>query len=166
MRVNIANPPQMAKRSLNTLRHHMDANLPTVRKRGRRSLRTPERAAAIADALGRGLAVSAACAIAGIGTRTFHTWRNNNVAFQDQIEEAISRGIDNRLKRIEAASDSGDWRASAWLLEHTTDMFSKQRVVESVSYTQNNFTIPKELLDLIATTRRQHEKVITETSGD
>jgi hypothetical protein len=38
-------------------------------------------------------------------------------------------GISRRLKRIETASESGDWRASAWLLEHTqAEHFARSRV--------------------------------------
>jgi hypothetical protein len=146
--------------------YNMDSITPPVRKRGRRSLRTPATARAIAEALGRGLPLVHAAAVAGVTPQTVCSWRHNDAAFETQIQEAIARGVESRLRIIEAAAMT-DWRAAAFLLQTCQpEHFSKQRVVESVSYTQNNFTIPKELLDLIATTRRQNEKLITESSGN
>ena len=62
---------------------------------------------------------------------TFTTWRGRDEKFRQRIDAAIAKGIDRRLKKIEKASNAGDWRASAWLLEHcpgAAEHFSKSRV--------------------------------------
>ncbi|MHC1768167.1 MAG: transposase [Verrucomicrobiia bacterium] len=101
-------------------------NLP--RKTGRRSLRTPERATAIAEALGRGLPVAAACRIANVSPATYRDWRAKDQDFDEQCELAIAQGIQARLAIIEAASLT-DWRAAAWLLERCSpEQFSRNRV--------------------------------------
>lgn len=104
------------------------APLVTPAKVGRRSVRTPERAVAIAEALGRGLPVTAACRVAGICPGTYHDWRAKDEDFAEQIEVAIARGISARLAIIERAA-SEDWRAAAWLLERgAPEHFSRNRV--------------------------------------
>jgi hypothetical protein len=45
------------------------------------------------------------------------------------LQRSIARGADARLKKIEAAADAKDWRASAWLLEHCMpEHFAKNRL--------------------------------------
>jgi hypothetical protein len=61
---------------------------------------------------------SHACAVARIAFQTFCDWRNTDADFHRQIEEAVARGVNARLKVIEKAANLGDWRASAWMLEH------------------------------------------------
>ena len=96
---------------------------------GRPTVRTPARAKIICDGLARGLPFVHACAVAGITFQTFNVWRNRDEKFRAQIDESIAKGVDRRLKKIEDASDAGDWRASAWLLEHCQpEHFARNRL--------------------------------------
>ncbi len=96
---------------------------------GRPSKRTPRNAKLICDGLARGLPFTHACAVARVSLETFSSWRKNDEAFRQRVERAIAQGVDARLKKIEAASEAGDWRASAWLLEHCQpEHFAKNRL--------------------------------------
>jgi len=73
--------------------------------------------------------LSLAASAAGIAISTLHAYRNRHTAFAQEVEAAISRGVEARLKKIEDASNAGDWRASAWLLEHTQPQhFARNRI--------------------------------------
>ena len=85
-------------------------------RRGRRSVRTPENAAAIAAGLGRGIPLQYVCAAVGISKATVCEWRNSDQDFEAQIESAIAKGIESRMAIIDAAALK-DWRAAAWLLQ-------------------------------------------------
>jgi hypothetical protein len=81
--------------------------------------------------------------------------------FQQRLDEAIARGVEARLLKIQQASDAGDWRASAWLLEHTepSGQFCKSRVqVEAVGQFAHSFVIPQKTLDEIAEARERLER--------
>src|SRR5204863_7701795 len=70
-----------------------------------------------------------ATSVAGISQQTFFNWKRDDPDFQREIEEAIAKGVDARLQSIEKAADLGDWRASAWLLEHCQPQhFAKNRL--------------------------------------
>lgn len=89
-----------------------------TRKRGRRSKRTPQTAALICRLISTGVPYVHAASAAGIARSGFSKWRNADPAFEEQIQKAVALGVSRRLARIEEASEAGDWRASAWLLEH------------------------------------------------
>lgn len=139
------------------------------KRNGRPTVQTPARAKIICNALARGLPFVHACAIAGISGQTFSDWRRRDSAFQLQIEEAIARGVEARLKKIEEASAAGDWRASAWLLEHcpgSFEHFAKTRVqVEAVGQLEHTFVIPQQTLNEIAEARKKHEQRQIESKG-
>jgi hypothetical protein len=88
------------------------------RKPGAPTVRTRETAAVICDCVSRGMPFGHACSVAGISFQTFCDWRKDDAGFRQEIEQAVARGVDARLRVIEQASRLGDWRASAWLLEH------------------------------------------------
>jgi hypothetical protein len=138
-----------------------------MKRLGRPTVRTPARAKIICDGLARGLPFVHACAVAGITFQTFNVWRNRDEKFRAQIDESIAKGVDRRLKKIEDASDAGDWRASAWLLEHCqAEHFSKTRIqVEAVGSLEHSFIIPRETLDQIAEARARHEQKQLEGNG-
>jgi hypothetical protein len=127
---------------------------------GRRTVQTPERAKIICDALARGLPFVHACAIAGISFQTFSVWRTRDEKFRAEIDRAIALGVERRLKTIETAADTGDWRASAWLLEHCQpEHFSKSRIqVEAVGAIEHSFVIPQQTLNDIVEARARHER--------
>ncbi len=117
-------------------------------------------------ALGRGLPFVHACSVARISYQTFCTWRDRSTIFRKQIETAIAKGVLKRLKAIEKAGSKGDWRASAWLLEHCQpEHFAKTRIqVEAVGQFDHAFVIPRETLDKIAEFRARHERELTNGS--
>jgi hypothetical protein len=70
-----------------------------------------------------------ACAIAGICDQVWRNWKRDDPAFRARVDRAIARGVERRLKKIDRASNAGDWRASAWLLEHTQPQhFARNRI--------------------------------------
>jgi hypothetical protein len=100
----------------------MSATLPTKRRVGHPGKRNPKTARVLCRCVARGLPFRLACAVAKICQSTFCEWRNEDASFAAQIERAIAKGAEKRLKRIEDAARD-DWRASAWLLEHTLPQF-------------------------------------------
>jgi hypothetical protein len=132
-------------------------------KGGRPTVRTAEKAKQVAEALARGLPIAQTCAIVGISYPSLCKWRKADPEFEQEIQQALARGVDARLTIIEEAAKK-DWRAAAWLLERTLpESFGKQRTTESVSLVQNNtLIIPRELLDQLAESRRTNEKAIQE----
>ena len=66
---------------------------------------------------------------AGVTAMSLRTYRLKYPKFDTQVQEAIARGVEKRLKKIEHASDAGDWRAAAWLLEHCQpEHFARNRI--------------------------------------
>jgi len=99
------------------------------RRNGRPSKYSREAVATILRGLRRGFPVTLACEAGGICVATFNLWRRKYGKFDGSVRRALVTGISRRLKRIETASESGDWRASAWLLEHTqAEHFARSRV--------------------------------------
>jgi hypothetical protein len=80
------------------------------------------------SSIARGLPLTLACDAAGISHATFSNWRRERPRFAAAVLRAIARGADERLRKVEAAS-AQDWRAAAWLLEHTLPQhFAKSRL--------------------------------------
>jgi hypothetical protein len=106
----------------------------TTRNRGGRpTVRTPERAKILCDAIGRGCPYTHACAIANISFETFSQWRAADEKFRAQLETAVAEGVQKRLAVIEQALDSQDenvrLRSAQWFLEHTqSQFFAKSRL--------------------------------------
>jgi hypothetical protein len=107
----------------------------------------------------RGLPLTLACNAAGLTFTTLSNHRKKNPRFALALQKAAARGAAARLKKIESASSS-DWRAAAWLLEHTMPQhFAKSRIeVEAVGSLEHSFVIPRETLDQIAEARGRLER--------
>jgi hypothetical protein len=72
-----------------------------------------------------GLAAKAA----GVSSETFAQWRRKHPRFAELVQQAIAKGADEHLRRIEKAAEAGDWRASAWYLERILPQhFARNRV--------------------------------------
>lgn len=108
---------------------------PLAKKIGAPSRRTPEIAARIVEALKIGETYAGACAYAGISQSMFYEWKATDPEFLERVENALAELRMVHLARIEAAAQGdpaepavgskpakpakkGDWRASAWMLEH------------------------------------------------
>jgi hypothetical protein len=70
-----------------------------------------------------------AASAAGTSYTSLADYREKYPEFATALLKATATGVERRLKKIESASNSGDWRASAWLLEHCQpEYFSKARL--------------------------------------
>jgi hypothetical protein len=78
---------------------------------------SPERVAVIVSAIETGCPAAHAARAAGISDTTFYDWKKEFPEFRDAIAQAESRGMLKRLEAIQKAADSGQWTASAWVLE-------------------------------------------------
>jgi hypothetical protein len=85
---------------------------------GAKTIRTPEMAQLLSACVAKGLPYIMCCSVAGISRSAFFEWKSADPAFAEQLEQALARGALARLKVIEDGARQGDWRASAWLLEH------------------------------------------------
>ena len=91
---------------------------------------TPERIAAIIQALEAGMTRRAAAAHAGIHHSQFYRWLDADATLRDDIEKAESKAESRFLLRIAEAATKGTWQAAAWWLErrHPKDYALKNRV--------------------------------------
>lgn len=81
------------------------------------------------ELIAKGVPNSHACAAVGISVPAFCAYREKHEWFRDELARATGIGVEARLRKIENASAAGDWRASAWLLEHCQpEHFSKNRL--------------------------------------
>ncbi|WP_448539831.1 terminase small subunit-like protein [Roseiflexus sp.] len=88
-----------------------------MKKTGRPTKFTSERADIILDTLRRGASLAAAAAAAGVNPDTVLNWRRARRVFAIAVERAMAEGALRALDAIWTAAESGDWRAAAWLLE-------------------------------------------------
>jgi hypothetical protein len=136
-----------------------DLKPPAKVKVGAPTKRTAQLAKLICEAVGRGIPLTHSCALAGVSYSTFCDWRNEDENFRELLQAAIAEGVNRRLAQIEKAADLGDWRASAWLLEHTQpEHFSKSRVqLEHIGQVEHSFVIPQQTLNEISEARTRYE---------
>ena len=90
---------------------------------------TAETAARIFSAVSKGVPFGHAAKLAGICYTSFCNWRNKDAAFREQLDAAISLGVEKRLRMIQDAADAGDWRAAeAWLRLVLPMEYGRQRL--------------------------------------
>lgn len=97
-------------------------------KSGRPTKLTGDVSAAIAAAVRAGAPLATAAAAAGVGERTVYRWLElarrpgRRFAAHRALARALERARAQRqlelVGRITAAGPNGDWRASAWWLQH------------------------------------------------
>ena len=120
------------------------ATIPGKRNLGGRPTKfTPALRERVLSCIERGMPVSLAASAAGITFQTLSTYRAAHPEFATAIQSAIARGVEKHLKKIEAAADAGEYRASCWILEHTLpEFFSKSRIqIEAVGSLEHSFVI-------------------------
>jgi hypothetical protein len=103
--------------------HEANSEIPVrwpANKGGRPSKFKPELVKRILKCVERGMPLTLACEAAGIEFCTLQVYRKKHLNFAARIQTAIAKGVEKRLAKIVSASNSGDWRAAAWLLEHTS----------------------------------------------
>jgi hypothetical protein len=102
---------------------------PAPKRGGRPSKFTPPTLKRILGCARRGLPLTLCAQAVGVSTQALINYRKANPKFEEALQRAISRGVDARLKKIERASENGDWRAAAWMLEHCQPQhFAKNRL--------------------------------------
>lgn len=84
---------------------------------GRKTKYTPATLGLIEHALKLGATHKIACGYAGISHETFYDWINTKPEFSELVKNAEAVGGIEWLKKIEEASDKGQWQAAAWKLE-------------------------------------------------
>jgi hypothetical protein len=142
----------------------IESAVPDVNRGGRPTVRTPEVARILCDAIALGVPFRHACNVAKISFQTFCDWRRDDLDFKEQVEGALAEGVQRRLRVIEKAMESTDeairLRSACWYLEHVFPSdFSRSRVeVEAIGQFDHTFVIPRETLDQIAEARTRRER--------
>lgn len=115
---------------------------PSRRQRGRPRLFTPERAAAILQAISEGATRDQAAQAAGVHKATFLRWMADGDAevtgllrdFCDRVREADAQVTVRMCRVITSAAEGGTWSAAAWWLERRRPMdFGRHLVVRAES---------------------------------
>jgi hypothetical protein len=98
-------------------------------KPGRPTKFNPKTVKRVLCCVEKGMPLSLASSAAGFSYTTLSDYRAKHPQFAEALKRSIAKGVEKRLKKIEDASDAGDWRASAWLLEHCQpEHFAKNRI--------------------------------------
>jgi hypothetical protein len=131
-----------------------------MKRGGRPTKFKPELVQMVLRCLEKGMPLKLTCDACGISHQTLITYRQKHPKFADAMLGAIAKGVEKRLEKIQTASDAGDWRAAAWLLEHCQpEHFAKTRIqIEAVGQFDHALVIPQETLDQIAESRAKHEQ--------
>jgi len=129
-------------------------------KIGRPTKRTPATMRKICRGIADGLPNKYAAAAAGISYETFCKWQAEFPDFAGAVQQAVASGIRKRLAQIKRAGDEGDWKASAWWLEHVVpEHFALTRIqLEHIGQIDHTFTVPLKVLDEIAAARKSQEE--------
>ena len=133
---------------------------PAPARTGRPRKYNPATVRKICRGIAAGLPFKLAAAHAGITGNTLTIWRREFPDFDEKVEQAIAAGIKSRLNQIKKAGDDGDWKASAWWLEHVCpEHFARSRVeLQHIGKVEHSFSIPADVLDEIAAARKQQEE--------
>ena len=137
-----------------------ETTTPAPARTGRPRKYNPSTVRKICRGIAAGLPFKLAAAHAGITGNTLTQWRREFPDFDEKVEQAIAAGIKSRLNQIKKAGDEGDWKASAWWLEHVCpEHFARSRVdVAHIGKVEHSFSIPADVLDEIAAARKQQEE--------
>ena len=85
---------------------------------GRPSSYTDEVVEKVCEGIRLGLTYDLAAEYGGIGESTFYTWKKSFREFREAVTHASAHAAAVNMARINAAGQGGDWRASAWIMEH------------------------------------------------
>jgi hypothetical protein len=98
------------------------------RRPGRPSKQTAAVIAKICEFVAEGMPVTYACRAAGVSNSSLLRWKSGprGKAITDALERADALFVAHHLGVIRKASASGQWTASAWLLERTHQEFARR----------------------------------------
>ena len=84
------------------------------------------------EKLRAGLSIAASCSRSGISRQTYYDWIKQDKDWAIKVEAARDQGEEENLKQLKKLGrESKDWRAFAWLLEHSyPDRYSTKREIE------------------------------------
>jgi mannitol/fructose-specific phosphotransferase system IIA component (Ntr-type) len=71
---------------------------------------------AIIHALEKGVPLKVAAGAVGVTEQTLLNWRNDDLVFRAECEQAQLKFVQSNLERIDAAAARGDWKAAVWQL--------------------------------------------------
>jgi hypothetical protein len=111
---------------------------------------TETRVRKICEAVAGGLPFQQAAALGGINRHTIAAWRNAHPEFADALEQAESDFIQHHIGNIETAADSGQWQASAWLLERKYPALFALRAELRLGQGEEPADIDRELEEIMA----------------
>jgi hypothetical protein len=100
----------------------------------RRTKFTAEVQQRICQAIELGATYEHAAAYAGISYDTLNEWRKSKPEFSEALWAAESKGVLVCLAKIRHEATDGDWRASAWLLEHRYSAIYGKQLVEQTGH--------------------------------
>lgn len=99
------------------------------RRRGRPTKYSIAAVQVICDGIADGMPFKFAASLGGISADTFYDWQRRFPYFSDAVQEALAKGVHERLKCIKAAAQKGDVRAAQWWLEHVLpEDFARDRI--------------------------------------
>lgn len=97
---------------------------------------TPERLAAILEAVATGAPEYLAAQLNGIDRTTLADWKAADPSWSKAVDAAKAGRAIHRVGKIEEASDRGDWKASQYLLARdplTREQFGEQQAKPSIA---------------------------------
>jgi transposase len=97
------------------------------------------------ELLSEGCSISQACAVVGIGRRTFYVWLQNDADFASAVDRAHTRLIAAAERTLQRAIEHGDTRAAMWLLERLAPEYRLTR--ESAPSATENYRVELEVVD-------------------
>lgn len=78
--------------------------------------------------------IETACALVGIGPRTYYDWMANNPQFSQTIRKARAQAVQGYLQIISTAAKNGTWQAAAWWLERVLpEQYGRKTTVETIT---------------------------------
>ena len=110
-------------------RRRVSVTPPRKRRRGQPTKWTPPLIRRLLRTIGRGVPFNHACRACGVSVSSFCEKRNSDPGLQAKVEGAVSRAVERRLRVIQNAADTGDWRAAeAWLRLVLPAEYGRQRL--------------------------------------
>jgi hypothetical protein len=99
--------------------------------------------ARILDYLEQGLALSTACALAGVGRRTVYAWMERDKRFAQRVAAARAQPIARAELMLQRIIESGDARAVMWYLERACPAY---RLPKETAPTSENYSVELEVV--------------------
>ena len=100
--------------------------------------------ARILDYLEQGLALSTACALAGVGRRTVYAWMERDKRFAQRVAQARAMPIARAERMLHLLIERGDRQATLWYLERVVPEYRERKEQED---SQSDYALALEVVD-------------------